>query len=89
MRQVSQLGSYTYQSAGMKMGALSPSSATQVPTSVGVWTIRVMSYLALGPHLMSSRLVKVHSLVPFVVIEVSSLNLGQSLQFHLALHHSQ
>jgi hypothetical protein len=61
MRQVFQPDNYTYQSAGMKMGALSPSSVTQLPGNVGVWTIRAMSYPALELHPMSSRLVKVHN----------------------------
>lgn len=43
------------------MGALSPSSVTQLPDSVGVWTTQVMSYLELGPHQTSSHPVEVHN----------------------------
>jgi hypothetical protein len=50
----------------MKMGALNPSSATQLPGIVGVWTIKAMKYLALGPNPMSSHLVKVCNPVPLI-----------------------
>jgi len=61
MKQVSLPGSCTYHNARKKMGALTPSSVTQLPGSVGVWTVVVMSCLELGPHPISSHLVQVHS----------------------------